>query len=98
MSANKWSICPRCLAAGRDRAEAEHRAVMALYGSIPVEEFDAKRSALPDFDPEAYQTFREDYEFYGAEEGQVQADYKGQCDACGLSVELHAERRFWGGP
>lgn len=68
---------------------------MALYGSLPVEEFDAKRVALKTPEPEDFRTLREDYEFYGAEEGEVQADYSGSCSACGLGVELKAHKRFW---
>ena len=95
MSADNWAVCPRCLYCARAKADAEREAVMALYGSIPVEEFDAKRAALEPVDPDTYATFREDYEFYDAELGEVHAFYKGACSTCGLSVELEASKQFW---
>lgn len=73
---------------------------MALYGTIPVEEFDAKRAALPETSPadsEIYTTFREDYEFYGAEDGEIHASYAGACSVCGLSVTLATSKRFYPG-
>lgn len=98
MSADNWAVCPRCLHEA-ERAAAEARdVVMALYGTIPVAEFDAKRAALEDVDPEVYTTFREDYEFHGAEDGEVVASYSGTCTTCGLSADLRHSERFWSAP
>lgn len=73
----------------------EDERVTALYGKVTVEEFEAERKALSerDFSPGA--TFREDYEFWGAEEGEVQASYSGVCTECHLTVELKGTKRFW---
>jgi hypothetical protein len=68
---------------------------MATYGQVPVEEFDAARAALQTVSEDACCTLREDYEFYGAEEGEVHAVYKCYCAMCGLSGELKASERFW---
>lgn len=95
MSADHWAICPRCITDAREKAEAEREAVMALYGTVPVAEFEAKREALNEVDPEQFRTFREDYEFWGAEDGEVHADYSGQCMTCGLSAKLEACKQFW---
>jgi hypothetical protein len=70
---------------------------MASYGVVPPEEFDAAREALEPVDEEVYRTFREDYEFSGAETGEVTAFYGGECSSCGLSAELRATKRFWSG-
>ena len=35
-----------------------------------------------------YQTFREDYEFWGAEEGHVTATYSARCHVCGLTLNF----------
>lgn len=95
MSADNWAICPRCLEGGREAHDEAVQAVMATYGKIPVDEFDAKRAALPQLDPEKFRTFREDYEFYGADAGEVVADYSGHCSQCGLGVDFSEHRKFW---
>jgi hypothetical protein len=68
---------------------------MDLYGTLPVEEFVAQRAALYPVEAEGYRTFREDYEFYGADDGEIRADYVGHCSVCSLQTELTARRRFW---
>lgn len=95
MSADNWAHCPRCVGQAREAHDAAVATVIASYGQIPVEEFDAKRAALADFDPEPFKTFREDYEFYGAEDGEIVADYSGHCSKCGLGLDFQEHREFW---
>lgn len=95
MSADNWTRCPRCLREAREAAAAARDAVMDLYGTIPVEEFDVRRAELTDVDPYDYTTFREDYEFYGADEGCVEAHYSGHCTVCNLSAKFEHTHRFW---
>ena len=70
--------------------------VTASYGNVPIVEFDALRAA---YDAEAAkpmeQTFREDYEFTGAGDGEVTASYKGACSKCGLEADLNHSVTFW---
>lgn len=90
MSADNWAQCPRCTARAEAKFRARTAAIGASYGKVTVEEFDAARKLLAS-DMAAFEnrrpTFREDYEFYGAESGTVTARYGGSCDECGL--ELH---------
>lgn len=95
MSADNWTHCPRCLSQAKRAKDEERRAILVLYGTIPVEEFDAKREAFQDLNIDEYVTFREDYEFYDADTGEVRASYRGACTSCGLNVELTASKRFW---
>lgn len=96
MSADNWAICPRCLS----KATAEHltdcERVHALYGQIPSEGWRAQLAALEAVDPEKFRTFREDYEIYGAEQGEVEAHYKGHCEVCDLDCRFDYSKRFWG--
>jgi hypothetical protein len=96
VSASNWEICPRCLAEaenGRDKATAE---VYAKYGNVPPEEFDRLREELPVVDPEKHRTFREDYEFYGAAEGELKVRYNGRCTKCLLGpVKVEMSKKFW---
>ena len=92
MSADNWAICPRCIKRARQRHDAEVATVVATYGKVPVEDFDAARAAIADVKPEDFRTFREDYEFYGAESGEVVAAYSGHCEECGLGLDFEARR------
>lgn len=91
MSADNWAQCPRCTAVGEAKLQKRAVAIQASYGKVPVEEFDAARRLLTD-DMAAFEkrtpTFREDYEFYGAESGTVTASYSGGCRECGLSLDF----------
>lgn len=95
MSASNWAICPRCLDRANAQAARKAAAVAKKYGQVPVEEFDQLRAALKPVKPEDYRTFREDYEFYGAEGGLVTATYGGQCSKCSLGVEFQEDRQFY---
>lgn len=95
MSADNWAICPNCLAEAKAAIDKERAEVYAKYGKVPPDDFDRLRDELPTFDPEDYRTFKEYYEFYGAEEGEVQASYGGSCTECGLQAELTASEKFW---
>jgi hypothetical protein len=94
MSADNWAICPRCLKRARAAHDVAVEAVKQSYGNVSIEEFDAARAAILDVDPESLRTFREDYEFYGAESGKVVASYSGNCDNCDLSLNFEEEREL----
>src|SRR5207244_2512735 len=93
VSADNWAICPQC----RDRAKAEHdarfQAAVESYGKVPPEEYERLRAeATVPFDAAQFETFREDYEFYGAAEGTITASYSGHCDVCSLGLDFKYER------
>lgn len=63
------------------------------YGKVPIEEFDRKRASLAKAQEllagdDIFRTFREDYEFHGAEDGAVSVVYKGSCTKCGLKMDI----------
>lgn len=93
MSADNWATCPRCKYRAQLKFEEETAAVHAMYGKVPVEEFDAARAALELED--VGHTFREDYEFYGAEEGEITASYSGHCTRCEIGLDFKETRAFW---
>jgi hypothetical protein len=91
VSADNWARCPRCAREWEAQHAARQAEVAESYGKVSVEEFDqaradlkADRMAFNDQEP----TFREDYEFSGAEEGVVTVSYRGQCTKCGLSLKI----------
>lgn len=89
MSADNWAVCPKCAKRRAADLQAMRDEVAAKYGQVPVELFDAMRARLAAAESAApAQTLREDYEFYGAEDGVVIADYSCSCDKCGLKGEF----------
>ena len=89
MSADNWTTCPRCKQEAQKHINAREVEVAAMYGHAPIEEFDLARENLQSLkDAPAPITFREDCEFYGAEEGEVTAAYRGSCKECGLSLKF----------
>lgn len=89
MSADNYTTCPRC---ERRKAAALNQKAEELaetYGKLPLEQWEKLRDEheaakqLP-----VRQTFREDYEFHGAETGEVTASYAASCSECGLSTSF----------
>jgi len=71
--------------------------VTAMYGVAPVEDFDAARAALDAAKAAPLrQTWREDYEFYGAEDGVLSIRYEGACTTCGLSHKFNDDQPIEG--
>jgi hypothetical protein len=96
MSADNWAVCPQCLDRGLGESEALFQAAVEAYGKVSPEEYEQLRAkAQTPVDPEAFDTFREDYEFYGAEDGTVTASYSGHCQKCGLGVDFKHEEKFY---
>ena len=90
MSADRWTTCPRCSEIARKAKEAQQEAARAAYGVLPVEEFDRLR-AEAEQPVEEDESVREDYGFYGFEEGKVVAVYEASCKTCGLSAKFRYE-------
>lgn len=96
MSADNWATCPRCLRDAKVAANERSAEVYRTYGTVTPEEFIKACDALPgDPHPSDFETFREDYEIYGATTGEVIVDYAGSCTKCGLSVKLKTSKKFW---
>lgn len=92
MSADNWTVCPRCVI-GHNAAcvEATQKAEVA-YGVLPADEWrelEEKARKMAEARPE--QNFREDYAIYGADKGIVKVSYSGACGKCGLSLKFKHE-------
>ena len=95
MSADNWTTCPRCAKRREAKLQAMRDEVAAKYGQIPVDEFDELRRQL--FEAEntkLAETLREDYEFFGAEDGTVTAEYGCSCRECGLETSFTHEHEL----
>jgi hypothetical protein len=93
MSADNWSKCPRCARLREEKLAALDLKIAQSYGSVSIEAFDqmrTEREALAS-DP-LDRTVREDYEFWGIEEGEFNARYRAKCTACGFEHSFdHSE-------
>jgi hypothetical protein len=98
VSADNWTTCPRCEENARRRYEEEDERVAAMYGVVSPAQYAAARDRLVATDLALGETFREDYEVYGASDGEVHVDYRGKCTVCGLTVSVGETRRFYPEP
>lgn len=98
MSADNWAICPRCLAVAEKEHAERFQAAVDAYGKVPAEEYEQLRAeAQTAIDKEVFQTFREDYEIYGAEDGTIKVSYSGYCQTCHLGLDFKFEKPFYDG-
>lgn len=97
MSASNWAVCPRCLERARVARDDAFQHALSLYGVVPLDEFESARTEAEAVavSADAFQTFREDYEIYGASEGTVKVSYSGHCQTCHLGFDFTDERTFY---
>lgn len=93
MSADNWTVCPRCLLRARKEIETRAETLRAGYGTLSHEEYLALVHAPA---PEILgsrppRDFREDYEVSGAETGTVTIGYSGSCQTCELELNFTQE-------
>lgn len=104
MSADRWSTCPRCWDTQHAKLVGVREEVQADYGKAEPEDFIKRlhdaQTALNEFHLE--ETFREDYEFYGAgldEDGDgggvLSVRYSGHCSVCGLDMKYKHDEPFY---
>lgn len=108
MSADGYSVCPRCLDNARRELAVRAAEVQAMYGVAPPTEYTRALQSLPTVDPESFRTFREEYEVglrheyepghtgrVVGVEGTVRWSYGGGCDVCGLVANVTGDHPFW---
>ena len=99
MSADNWTTCPACAVRHRENVERLRNKAHTAYGAVPLEEYLALDKAAKAADvPFEERTFREDYEFFGANEGTVTASYSGHCGVCRLSCSFEHNVTFYPEP
>jgi hypothetical protein len=89
MSASNWVVCPRCKRRHHAKVVAAIRVADEAYGKVSLEDWKKLVSEADALDtPFGQSTFREDYEIYGAETGEISVSYEGQCAVCRLSLSF----------
>ena len=87
MSASNWAKCPRCAA----RAAKAQEGMMAKLAEAGLNDGTFTLNVRVEGD-----TFREDYEIYGAEQGTIHVGYSGSCQTCGLHIDFSHEHEIPG--
>lgn len=91
MSADNWTICPKCFKEATLRKEEERRKVIDSYGKIEISEF-LKLDAKAKENPAVSHTLREDYAINTLATGEFYISYKARCSECNFSFEYkHSE-------
>lgn len=95
MSADNWTTCLGCEKATEEAIKAQGKRIRDAYG-LPFDEYEHIRIAANDEIEKlrrktSEETFREDYEFYGADTGTVYVSYSGRCTVCGYGVSFESE-------
>lgn len=100
MSADNWTVCPRC----RLKPEVNHSAIKVelmqkakeAYGKLPPEEYEKLKRTAMDYDdnPELPDNFREDYEQGVLEDGTYFVSYHGECHDCGFKFSYKHEEKL----
>jgi len=89
VSADNWTQCPRCLKRRAMEVENKQTQLDASYGKVPLGRFDSMRHELETLKTDKVdETFREDYEIVGADEGTVEVIYRGSCGTCNLRTDF----------
>lgn len=97
MSADRWSVCPRCTDRKRGELNADEEALQLSYGVISAAEFIKAQAVFVQKSKDVTampEEFREDYSVY-AEDGVVTVQYLGSCTRCGLRTDFTHEHPFY---
>jgi len=104
MSADNWAACPRCKDNKVDKVAELEKQMEEAYGKVALHVYRDMEQALVVARAEAEKgdsgysrdnTFREDYEIYGAEKGVITVSYGGSCTVCGLRLEFQEDHPFY---
>lgn len=85
MSADNWTGCPRCW--GEHVKADPVGAAKKLYGTIPLEEFEAAMGEAENT-PAPGSSLREDYTFY-LDGFCLQINYSCSCETCGFTFSFN---------
>jgi hypothetical protein len=84
MSADNWAICPKCLEIKNAEIADMNRSIDEQYGKISPRDYLRLIKERDDLAGEKMQyVFREDYQIYMQNDGELIIRYRGCCVKCG---------------
>jgi hypothetical protein len=87
MSADNWTICPKCKKNVRETEESRSEKVANAYGKIDASEW-LKLVETAGIELPVECSFREDYEIGIESEGGFYINYSGRCRVCNFSYKF----------
>lgn len=89
MSADRWSICPKCTKIAKEQKATLKTKVETAYGKVSEQEYHRLlESAGKRVDLE--ETLRENFDI-GIWDDQFQVSYSGSCEKCGFKKEFKTQ-------
>lgn len=107
MSADSWANCPRCKDTLVNNVIELEDELRESYGKVALSVYESMQHRLQEARKAAEDghtgggrndTFREAYEFYGAETGTLTVSYHGQCTVCDLELSIEEQHPFYPAP
>ena len=98
MSADGWQQCPQCSEEAEKKINELTNSIDEQYGRLDPESWlEFKRCTELDIDEieRSEQTWREQFEFFGAESGVLKVSYSAYCTVCKLKLEFKQEHPFY---
>ena len=94
MSADNWTVCPRCKKKTETAKREQLKNAKAGYGKLSPEEYEEALFKAREI-VVIGETLREDYDFYMEDDGTFGASYSAHCDKCGFKHKFkHSEQVF----
>lgn len=90
MSADRYSMCPKCAKNEENKRLAKEVEIESFYGKIPLQEFQ-KRLAKTAAPVQLEETLREDY-YLGLEGSVLEISYHCACRDCGFKFSISEKR------
>jgi len=91
MSANQWSVCPRCRQTAAEEHKAAKKRLTESYGEVDKAEYDRLQRQLENFNEKLPDTLREVWEFQLIN-GSLNIYYGCTCEACNFKFDfVHEE-------
>ena len=90
MSADNWTICPKCEKLEEEKLETLKSDAKSKYGKISEKEYLDLITRVEQA-VELEDTLREDYAI-GIVEGKLEIQYYGSCERCGFKKEFETSK------
>lgn len=93
MSADRWSVCPRCVKVAEAKREAAFKKAKEAYGKVDADKYleMLRKAEGIETDPRRMtRSLREDYG-QGLSGGVYQVSYRCYCNECGWSWEYEQQ-------
>jgi len=92
MSADRWTVCPRCLKVFEESLELTNQDIENSYGKVSMDEFLLRKEAYEKFkNSELGDNLREDWEIYINDSGKLFIKYSCYCNRCAFLFRFDHE-------